>query len=96
MSTAMKPMVRALADEIADLQTAMRLIDVLLEEVAAAAPPAQRALIPNALLNLAVERILAEEAAGSAATILYRLAELIAEGKRPRGSDAFPLNRHDA
>jgi hypothetical protein len=64
MSTAMKPMVRALADEIADLQTVMRLIDVLLEEASAAAPPAQRALIPNALLNLAVERILAEEAAG--------------------------------
>lgn len=96
MSTAMKPMVRALADEIADLQTVMRLIDVLLEEISAAAPPAQRALIPNALLNLAVERILAEEAAGPAATILYRLAELITEGERPRGSDAFPLNRHDA
>jgi hypothetical protein len=92
----MNPAVRPMAEEIADLQTVMQLIEVLLEEVSAAAAPDQRALIPNALLNLAVERILAEQAPGPAATILYRLAELIAEGKRPLGSDAFPLNGHDA
>jgi hypothetical protein len=32
----------------------------------------------------------------SAATILYRLAELIAAGTQPHGSDAFPLNRQNA
>jgi hypothetical protein len=85
-----------MAEEIAELQTVMRLIDVLLEEVSAATAPGQRALIPNALLNLAVERILAERAPGPAATILYRFADLIAEGKRPLGSDAFPLSGHDA
>ncbi len=50
----MNPAVRPMAEEIADLQTVMRLIDVLLEEVSAATAPGQRALIPNALLNLAV------------------------------------------
>jgi hypothetical protein len=54
MSAAMNPAVRPMAEEIADLQTVMRLIDVLLEEVSAATAPGQRALIPNALLNLAV------------------------------------------
>ncbi len=96
MTAAMNPPVRPLAEEIADFQTVMRLIDVLLEEVSAAAPPGQRALIPNALLNLAVERIVSEQAPGPAATILYRLAELIATGKRPYASDAFPLSGHDA
>ena len=85
--------VRPLAEAIAELQTVMRLIDVLLEEVSAAAPPGQRALIPNALLNLAVERILAEQAAGPAATILYRLADLIAEGKRPARLGCLPAER---
>ncbi len=74
----------------------MRLIDAVLEEVSAAAPPGHQALIPNALLNLAIDRILAEETPGAAATILYRLAELLADGKRPQGSNAFPLNGHDA
>jgi len=92
----MTRVLRSTADQVADLQTVMRLIDVVLEEVSAAAPPGHQALIPNALLNLAIDRILAEETPGAAATILYRLAELLADGKRPQGSDAFPLNGHDA
>jgi hypothetical protein len=88
--------IRQTADELADLQTVMRLIDVVVEEFVAEAPLRQRALVPNALLNLAVERILSEEPPGSAAMILYRLAELITDGARPRGSEAFALNGHDA
>ena len=84
------------ADELADLQTVMRLIDVVIEEVVAEASLRQRALVPNALLNLAVERMLAKETPGSAAAILYRLAELITGGARPRGSEAYSLNGHDA
>jgi len=40
--------------------------------------------------------MLSEESPGSAAAILYRLAELIADGARPHDSEAFPLNGHDA
>ena len=84
------------ADQLADLQIVMRLIDVVVDEVVAETSLQQRALVPNALLNLAVERMLAEESPGSAAAILYRLAELIAGDARPHGSEAFPLNGHDA
>jgi hypothetical protein len=90
------PVISQATGEIAELQTVMRLIDVLLEEVSTTAPPGQRALIPNALLNLAVEHMLAEQTPGSAATILYRLAELIASGTQPHGCDAFPLNGQNA
>jgi hypothetical protein len=83
-------------DQAADLQTVMRLIDVVVEEVVAETSLRQRALVSNALLNLAVERMLAEELPGSAAAILYRMAELIADGARPHDSEAFPLNGHDA
>jgi hypothetical protein len=78
--------------DIADLQTVMRLINALLEEVSAAVSLQNRALIPNALLNLAVERMLAEEAQASVAAILRRLADLIDDGKRPEGRGAFPLS----
>jgi hypothetical protein len=83
-------------DEITDLQSVMRVIEVLLEEFAAEASIWHRSLIPNALLNLAVNRMLVEETRRSTAAILYRLAELIADGARPQGSDAFALNGHDA
>jgi len=86
------PLQEETSHHIADLQTVMQLIDVLLEEVSCQ----HRALIPNALLNLAVERMLAEQAPKSAATILYRLAELIASDQRPEGSNAFPLTGNDA
>ena len=42
--------IRRTADEFADLQTVMRLIDVMVEEVVAETPLRQRALVPNALL----------------------------------------------
>ena len=83
-------------DEITELQTVMRLIDLLLEEASATLAPGRLLLMPNALLNLAVERMLAAQNAESIATILYRLADLIANGDRPEGSRAFPLTGHDA
>jgi hypothetical protein len=84
------------ARAIAELQTVMQLISVVLEEVAATAPFGHRQLVPNALLNLAVERMLAALAPRSTAAILYRLADLIAAGARPAGSAAFSLTNHDA
>jgi hypothetical protein len=52
--------------------------------------------VPNALLNLAIERILAEEGRAATATILLRLADLVASGQRPEGTRGFALTGHDA
>jgi trans-aconitate methyltransferase len=82
--------------DIIELQTVMRVIDALLDEAVAAMPPDHLPLLPNALLNLAIERMLAARTPASIATILYRLADLIGAGERPEGSHAFPLTGHDA
>ncbi len=71
------------------------LADHLADGIAAVAPRRQP-LVPNALLNLAVDCILTEEGAARTATLLHRLSDLIAAGKRPDGDDALPLNAHDA
>jgi hypothetical protein len=74
----------------------MRLIDGRLDEVVASLPARRRPLAANALLNLAVERILADEGQGATATILQRLADLVASGQRPEGSQGFALTGHEA
>jgi hypothetical protein len=81
---------------IAELRAVMRLMDGRLDEVVAALPARRRPLVPNALLNLAVERILAEEGQEATAAILQRLAELVASGQRPEGSQGFALSGRDA
>jgi hypothetical protein len=81
---------------IAELRAVMRLMDDRLDEVVAALPTRRRPLVPNALLNLAVERILAEEGQEVTATILQRLADLVASGQRPEGSQRFALSGRDA
>lgn len=82
--------------EIADLQAVMRAIDDRLPDIAMAMPRHRRHLVANALLNLAIERILAVEGAAATAGILRRLAELIGSGERPEGGDGFRLDGHDA
>ena len=82
--------------EIADLQAVMRAIDDRLPDIVAAMPRHRRGLVANAMLNLAVERILAVEGAAATADILQRLAELIRSGDRPAGGDGYRLNGHDA
>ena len=84
------------AHDIAELQSVMQLISVVVEEIAATAPLEHRQLVPNALLNLAVEHMLGALAPKSTAAILFRLADLIAAGDRPVGSAAFSLTGHDA
>ena len=59
-------------------------------------PQRRRILLANALLNLAVERILAAEGAAATSGILQRLADLIRSGEQPAGRDGFRLNGHDA
>jgi hypothetical protein len=81
---------------LAELRAVMRLIDGRLDEVVASLPTRRRPLVPNALLNLAVDRILAEEGQEATASILMRLADHVASGQRPEGSWGFALTGHDA
>ena len=74
----------------------MRVVEDCLPEILSALSPARRPLLTNALLNLAVNRILAVQGATATAGILQRLAELIRNGDRPSNGDGFRLNGHDA
>ena len=82
--------------EIADLQAVMQEIADRLPDIAAALPPHRRPLVANALLNLAIERILAAEGAVVTAAMLQRLTELIRNGEQPEDGVGFRLNGHDA
>jgi hypothetical protein len=83
-------------NEIADLQSVMRLIEDRLADIAAAIPERNRPLVSNALLNLAIERILAAEGPALTGEMLHRLADLIRAGEKPEGDDAFRLTGYDA
>jgi len=82
--------------EIAALQTVMQVIQDGLDDTVALMPPHRRALVPNALLNIAIERILTQEGTAVAAGMLRRLADLIQSGEQPSGAEAFRLTGHDA
>jgi hypothetical protein len=73
----------------------MRSIGCRLDDVVAEIPEADRVLVPNALLNLAIERILVSEGAAVSAGILQRLVTLIQAGERPEDHGAFRLTGHD-
>jgi hypothetical protein len=49
----------------------------------------------NALLNIAVHRLVEEEGAKKTATMLYRLAEIIAEGKERSFENPVELTKLD-
>ena len=49
----------------------------------------------NALLNIAVHRLVDEEGAKKTATMLFRLAEIIAEGKDRSFENPVELNKLD-
>jgi hypothetical protein len=83
-------------DVVADLQAVMQWINDGMTETLSAVPEPQRPLIPNALLNLAVERVLDSEGPAMTARILHRLGDLVVSGLRPHGADAIPLVGHDA
>lgn len=79
-----------------DLQAVMHEIDDHVDEAITAVAPHRRILIPNALLNVAVERILAERGSDATVAVLRRLAELIADGRQPQCGQAIALTRADA
>jgi hypothetical protein len=83
-------------DFVADLQAVMQSISDGMTETLSSVPMRQQPLVPNALLNLAVERVLDAEGPAATALILHRLGDLVVSGLRPHGADAIPLTGHDA
>lgn len=78
--------------EIAQLQSVMHRIQSSLRDL----PVAQREYIANALLNLAVTRMVKEEGNAQTASILMRLGDVVANSNRPpspeRAVDLTQLN----
>lgn len=81
---------------LADLESVMRELDEHIDEAIALVPARHRPLVPNALLNVAVERLLAERGTEATVSVLRRLAELIASGVQPEPGRVIPLHRADA
>ncbi|MGI9501976.1 MAG: hypothetical protein ACR2RE_02830 [Geminicoccaceae bacterium] len=78
---------------IADLQHLMcELTDLLAEEPEFLSHPC----LGNALMNLAVDKILRDEGPGVTATILLRLADAVSSGVCPAGTKAVRLSDADA
>src|ERR1700722_7680332 len=82
--------------EIQELQIITRTIEDRLEHLVDQGPGRQPCLVPNAILNVAIERGLAAEGAAISAGILLRLADLILRGAQPTGHSAYRLSGHDA
>lgn len=78
--------------EVAQLQSVMHRIQSSLRDV----PLAQREYIANALLNLAVTRMVKEEGKMLTASILMRLGDVVASNERPPAPErAVDLTRID-
>ena len=84
------------SEQVAALQLVTRMLEDRLDEALDEIPVDHQPLVANALLNLAIDHVLAEETALRTATMLYRLADLIANGHRPDGGEAIPLTGSNA
>jgi len=73
--------------EVAQLQLVMQRIQCMLHAV----PAAQREYIANALLNLAVARMVKQEGNLQTASILARLGDVVASGNQPPPQQAVDL-----
>ena len=73
--------------EVAQLQLVMQRIQCMLHDV----PAAQREYIANALLNLAVARMVKQEGTMQTASILARLGDVVASGNQPPPQRAVDL-----
>ena len=78
--------------EVAQLQNIMSHIQSALHEI----PTQQRSYIANALLNLAIARMIREEGEDRTSTLLIRLSDVVAEGTRPAPSAPVDLSRRDS
>ena len=78
--------------EVAQLQTIMSHIQSALHEI----PARQRSYIANALLNVAVARMIREEGDARTSTLLMRLSDVVADGARAEPSAPIDLSRRDS
>lgn len=78
--------------ELVQLQSVMRRIQSSLQDI----PAAQRTYIGNALLNLAVNRMLREAGSHRAASILLRLSDAVQGGAPPPVERAISLTDRQA
>jgi hypothetical protein len=83
-------------DPVTGLQQVMTLLGDRIEDILPELPAQHQEFVANALLNLAVEQVIDDVGAEAAAGILARLAQLVADGRRPAGGEALALSRHDA
>ena len=66
--------------DVVHTEIAMLVLDRMNPDILEETGPAVRARFDNALLNLAVSRLVAAEGAMAAATILWRLADVVQSG----------------
>ncbi|MBH64688.1 MAG: hypothetical protein CL569_20015 [Alphaproteobacteria bacterium] len=81
--------------EGAQTEEAMRILERLVPDALNSAGPGVRSRFDNAVLNIAVNRIVEVEGGPRTATILMRLAEVIAQERRPVPGTPIDLTRLD-
>ena len=79
------------AVEVAQLQKIMERIQSALHEI----PQRQRSYIANALLNLAVAKMIKEEGRPRTSTLLLRLSDVLASGTMAEAHAPVDLSRTD-
>ena len=82
--------------DLAATEAAMKVLEMTLPMVARGLPPAERERFENALLNVAVNRLMHAEGASAAATILWRIADAMASGQVPDRDRAIEITCLDA
>lgn len=81
----------AIDQEARDTEIAMRILQSMVPEVLTLAGPSVQARFDNALLNIAVNRIVEAEGAQRASTILFRLADAVSTGPTPEPGSPVDL-----
>ncbi len=79
--------------DLAHTQQAMHMLEGLLESMLEQSEAAVRDRVDNALLNIAVNRIIDVEGEAVTATILWRLADAINSGVSPNPEQAIELTQ---
>ena len=82
--------------EYQDTQQAMRKINDSLPEIMADEPQAIQERLTNALLNIAVHRLIHDEGPNTAASILWRLVDAIENEPTNNGDHPIELNQLNA
>lgn len=93
MGTAKRKMERY---AISALESTMDVLEEKISTVFDQTPHHLRASFDNALLNLAVNRIIAMEGEQVTSSILWRLADVIASGVKPTLEEPVELTGYDA